>query len=104
MSGPIAPAPSLATAFRRAEGIVGRRIGGEYVLVPIVGRGADVEAIFHLNGLGAFIWERLDGRTTGEAIVGAVAEHYDVERARAARDYCEFLGKLESVGAVQAGL
>lgn len=82
--------------------MVGRRIAGEYLLVPLVGRGADVDSIYHLNPLGAFIWERLDGRTSGEIIVSAIVEHYDVEREAATADYRQYLGKLESIDAIRA--
>ncbi len=80
--------------------MVGRKVAGEYILVPIVGRGADVDAIFNLNGVGAFIWERLDGKTGGAEIVHALAERYDVDEARAGDDYCDFIGKLQSIHAV----
>jgi hypothetical protein len=81
--------------------MVGRRIAGEYILVPLVGRGADVDSIYHLNPLGAFIWERLDGLADGDAIVAAIVENYDVERKTAAADYRQYLGKLESIHAIR---
>jgi hypothetical protein len=93
-------APSLAQAFARCERMVGRRIAEEYVLVPIVGRGADLDAIFNLNRVGAFIWERLDGRSTGEEIVKALVEQFDVEPARAIDDYRAFLAQLLAIEAV----
>jgi hypothetical protein len=99
---PDAPASVLQRRYARSERMVGRRIAGEYIIVPIVGRGADLDAIFHLNGVGAFIWEKLDGTTTGEAIAEAIAERYEVDRTTACRDYVEFMEKLESVGAIQA--
>jgi len=80
--------------------MVGRRIAGEYILVPIVGHGADLDAIYTLNALGAFIWERLDGNTAGAAIVEAIAERYDVDIARAAKDYLPFLAHLQTIGAI----
>jgi hypothetical protein len=81
--------------------MVSRRIAGEYVLVPIVGHGAQVDSIFNLNAVGAFIWERLDGRTKGEAIVEALVDRYEVTRQRAEADYQSFLAKLLSIEAVQ---
>ena len=98
---PDAPASVLQRCYARSERMVGRRIAGEYILVPIVGRGADLDAIFHLNGLGALIWEKLDGKTTGEAIAEAIAERYDADKTTACRDYSEFIEKLESIGAIQ---
>ena len=77
----------LRTAFTRSDRIVGRRIAGEYVLVPIVGRGADVDSIFTLNRVGTFIWEQLDGVKTGEQVVRALGEAFEVDAGRARQDY-----------------
>ena len=96
-----AETPSLTQVFVRSERMVGRRIAEEYVLVPIVGRGPELEAIFNLNRVGAFIWERLDGRASGDEIVGDLVERFDVERARAVDDYRAFMAQLLSIQAVR---
>jgi hypothetical protein len=90
----------MTGAFERSPQMVGRRIGGEYVLVPIVNRGADLDSMFTLNGVGTFIWEQLDGRRSGAQIVDALAAHFDVDALRAQEDYCRFLEQLQSIGAV----
>jgi hypothetical protein len=92
----------LNMAFIRSERIVGRRIAGEYVLVPIMGSGAEVDSIFTLNRVATFIWERLDGRATGADLVGALEKKFDVDAERARTDYCEFVEKLQSIRAVAA--
>lgn len=93
-------APGLGDAYARGARIVGRRIAGEYVLVPLATHGADLDAIFNLNAVGAFIWERLDGRTTGAAIVSALVEEFDVVEERAREDYLAFVAQLEGLRAV----
>ena len=93
------PGPSLDQVYLRSERMVGRRIADEFVLVPIVGRGADVDGIYNLNRLGAFIWERLDGRD-GSAIVAEIVDQFDVDSQGAARDYRGFITKLQSINAV----
>src|SRR5204863_354692 len=45
----VVKAPRLGDAYARGARIVGRRIAGEYVLVPLVTHGADLDAIFNLN-------------------------------------------------------
>ena len=37
--------PRLEEAWARAERMVGRRIGDEYVLMPLAGRGADLDRV-----------------------------------------------------------
>jgi len=90
----------LETPWSRSDRMVGRRIAGEYVIVPIMGRGADVDSIFTLNRVGAFIWERLDGVRRGPDVIQALGREFDVDEPRAQRDYCEFVRKLQSIGAV----
>ncbi len=88
------------SVFARSDRIVGRRIGGEYLLVPLAGRGADLDSILNLNRVGAFIWEHLDGRRTGDEVVHALVARFDVDRPRASRDYSEFLEQLRELRAV----
>ena len=90
----------LGAAWARAERVVGRRIGAAYVLVRLAGRDADLDSILNLNRVAVFIWEHLDGARTGEAIVQAVVERFDVERARAEVDTLELLGTLLELKAI----
>jgi len=94
-------APRLSDVFVRSERIVGRRIAGEYVLVPLVGRGADADFIYTLNRVAAAMWEGLDGKATGNDVVRLVVERYEVEPERAGRDYLELMETLESIDAVR---
>ncbi len=56
---------TLNDVYAHSTRVVGRRIGDEFVLVPLAGRGADIEDILNLNKVGAFIWEQLDGARDG---------------------------------------
>lgn len=93
-------APSLDHVFGRSERMVARRIADEFVLVPIVGHGAQVDSIYNLNRVGAFVWEQLDGRRPGVQIVELLMARFDVDRATAEEDYRVFIAKLLSIGAV----
>ena len=90
----------LETRWARSDRMVGRRIAGEYVIVPIMGSGAEVDSIFTLNRVGAFIWERLDGARDGDEVVAALAAEFEVDDRRARKDYCGFVRKLHSIRAV----
>jgi methyltransferase-like protein len=67
--------------------MLGRRIGDQYVLVRLAERGADVDSILNLNRVAAFVWEQLDGERSGQEVVEAVLERFEVERFRAEQDY-----------------
>ena len=91
---------ALGTVFVRSQRMVGRRVADEYILVPIVGRGANLDSIFNLNRVGAFIWESLDGRQDGHAIVEALTGRFEVDRLQAEDDYHAFLAQLLSIQAI----
>jgi len=97
-----AAAIRLGEAWARSERMVGRRIGDEYVLVPLAGRGADLDSILNLNRVAAFVWEQLDGERSGGDVVEAVLERFDVARARAEQDYLELIDTLVELGAVSS--
>jgi hypothetical protein len=80
--------------------MIGRRIGEEYVLVPLAGRGADLDSILNLSRVAAFVWEQLDGSRTGAAVVDAVVERFQVERERAEADILELLDTLLALAAI----
>jgi hypothetical protein len=84
----------------RSPSVVGRRVAGEFILVPIVSRGVDASAIYSLNAVGTFIWERLDGATAGHVLVEALVEAFEVDPSRAREDYEHFVGQLSSLGAI----
>jgi hypothetical protein len=104
MTNSAARQPSLDDVFVRSPDIVAREIAGECLLVPIAHRGANLDAIYNLNRVGAFIWRRMDGLTPGHAIVGGVAQQFAVEPERAAADFSEFASLLLSIGAISAAL
>jgi hypothetical protein len=93
-------APSLAHVFARSDRMVGRQVADEFILVPLVGKGADVDSILNLNRVGTFIWETLDGARDGAAVVAALVRQFEVDRDRAAEDYLGFVAKLLSVHAL----
>jgi hypothetical protein len=90
----------LEAAYGKSSRVVGRRIGDEYVLVPLAGRGADLDSILNLNRVGAFIWEQIDGVRTGNDVVDALVDRFEVDRAQAEVDYLDFLTKLRGLKAV----
>ena len=87
----------LSRRYRKSPDLVFRQIAGEFVLVPIRHDVADLEAVYTLGGVGARIWELLDGERDGHAILGQIVQEYDVTPEEARTDLVEFLGELEAV-------
>ena len=85
---------NMATTYRKKDKIAGRSIAGESFLIPVCGQPAGMENIFVLNPLADFIWQRLDGERSLEAIVAEIIENYDVEGEQASVDAVDFIGRL----------
>ena len=91
---------SLEVAWARSERMVGRSVAGEFVLVPLRDRAADIDAIYNLSRVAAFIWERCDGRTPGREVVRAIVKQFEVEEEEAAADYLRLVEQLRSIEAL----
>ena len=84
--------------YQRAENIVSRKIAGETILVPIRGKLADMQNIFTLNAVGAYIWNQLDGTKSLALILESVLDHFEVSRQEAEKDILEFMGRTAETG------
>jgi methyltransferase-like protein len=84
----------LSSRFRKKEDIVTRRIAGETLLVPVYGDLANMERIFTLDPVAAFIWEQLDGEKSLEDIRDGVLGAFDVKEEQAETDIFEFIEEL----------
>jgi hypothetical protein len=88
--------------YRRKEGIAGREIAGESFLIPVCGTPVDMNDIFVMNPLGDFIWRRLDGERTLDAIVDEIIAEFDVASEQAGADASDFVGQLLRNSLVEA--
>ena len=82
------------TCFKQEDHVVTREIVGETILVPIRGKLADMQRIFTLNDVGAYIWNQLDGRIGLENICRGIVTEFDVFREQAKNDLNEFISEL----------
>lgn len=86
--------------YRRDESIVSRRIEDEVILVPIRQDVADLESIYTLNEVGAYIWEQMDGLRTIADIAALIVDEFEVSEHEAKRDLTEFTQQLSAIGAI----
>ena len=80
--------------LKKIENIVFRKIGDEYILVPIAASVADVESIFNLNETGAAIWDRIDGKKSLKEIVAQIQGEYEAEGQQVEMDVVEFVNEM----------
>ena len=86
--------------YKKRDEVMSRRIAGEVLLVPIKGNLADMQKLFVLEGVGEFIWERLDGNQTVQQLEDAVCENFEVMADDARNDIEEFIGRLKERGLI----
>jgi coenzyme PQQ synthesis protein D (PqqD) len=87
--------------FTKKGEFVTRLIAGEALVVPVKGQVGDLEAIYNLNDVAAFLWMLIDGgRGLGE-LVDAVCEEFEVTVEDAERDTMQFIAALEEAGMIE---
>ena len=84
--------------YRREDNIVSRKIAGETILVPIRGNLADMQHIFTLNAVGAFIWDQLDGAKNLADILDLLLDRFEVSKEEAEIDILEFITQTADTG------
>jgi hypothetical protein len=86
--------------YQRNPDYIFRQIIDELVLVPVRQDVADMDAIYTLNEVGAFIWRQLEGPRNLDALQVAVLAEYDAEAATVTSDVAAFVDALLAIGAV----
>lgn len=89
------------TRIKRSDNFIFRKVVNEMILVPVKQNVADMEHIFTLNEVGAFVWDKLSESSTIDELHEAVLEEFDVEPAIAQQDLKLFLEDLEAFQALE---
>ena len=87
--------------FTHNRNFVFRRIEDETILVPIKNHVGDLDSLFSLNPVGAFIWQHIDGSNSLSAILNLILSEFDVAADAANEDLIQFVDELREIGAVQ---
>ncbi|MDD3876995.1 MAG: PqqD family protein [Bacteroidales bacterium] len=77
--------------------VVCRKIDEEMVLVPLVNDVADMNVIYTLNEVAAFIWEQIDGVKSIEDITKLVLQNFDTDAQTAEKDVSDFIRDLNQI-------
>ena len=90
----------LERIYKKSDSVVFRKIGNEFILVPIRQDVGDLESIYTLNETGARIWELIDGKTKVSKIKERLVEEFEVLPEKAEKDLIEHLRQLEEIEAI----
>lgn len=101
--GAPAPPDHLRTRFRRAPGVIARRVAGEMVLVPLASDAAARDTrFFVMNVTAERLWSLLDSPRTGDELAQQLTQAFEVDLPRARADVSAFLADLREQGAIIA--
>jgi hypothetical protein len=89
------------SGMRKKGEFVTRSIAGETLVVPVRGHVGDLDAIYSLNEVGAFIWEQIDGRKGVTQVAEAVSGEFEVALEQAEKETSEFFAALEAAGMIE---
>ena len=87
--------------YRQDTNVVPRSLGDDLVLIPLLSDVDQLDCLYALNELGAYIWSQIDGRRTVGEIAQAIVSEFDVDLQTARTDLVAFLADLSEVKAVQ---
>jgi hypothetical protein len=87
--------------YQRNEDFIFRKIVEEIILVPIKQNVAEMEAVFTLNEVGAFLWEQLGQPRSLSELHNAVLNEFEADPAKVLEDIEDFLQAAETFGAVK---
>lgn len=87
--------------YVRNPDFIYRRIVDESVLVPIHQDVANMDSIYTLNGMGAFLWEHLAVPSSRAELQSAVLAEYDADMEVLESDLEKFLDEMTSIDALR---
>lgn len=89
-----------SSVLQHAQDIVCRRVGGESILVPIRQNVGNLDYVYTLSEVAADVWTLLDGKHSVDAIIDAICERYDIDRATATADVTTLVTDLTEAALV----
>ena len=92
---------TVDTQYGRNPDFIYRKIVEEYVLVPLHQNVADMECVYTLNEVGAFIWENLTQPASKADLQKAMLDAYDAEPEVLVADLEQFLDEMTAIGALK---
>ena len=86
--------------YKRNENFVFRRIDNETILVPIKDNVGDMNCIYNLNEVGAFIWQNIKCKNSVSDIKKMIVSEFEVSETQAEADLTEFVNDLREIEAI----
>ena len=82
--------------IRTKKGFILRKLGKEYMAVPVGEASKDFNGMIRMNETGAFYWKELEQGITEDALVGRMLERFEnLDEETARKDLREFLETMK---------
>ena len=92
---------ALDRVYQKNQNFVFRKIDSDTLLVPIKNDVGDMDCIYNLNEMGAFVWEHLDGQKSAQDIKNLILAEFDVSVQEAEADLEKFVMQLSEIEAIK---
>jgi hypothetical protein len=86
--------------YKRNENFVFRQIENETILVPIKDNVGDMNCIYNLNEVGAFIWQNIKCKNSVVDLKNMILSEFEVTESQAEADLDEFVKDLNEIEAI----
>jgi len=86
--------------YKRNENFVFRQIDNETILVPIKDNVGDMNCIYNLNEVGAFIWQNIKCKNSLTGLKDMILSEFEVTESQAEADLNEFIKGLKEIEAI----
>ena len=86
--------------YKRNENFVFRQIENETILVPIKDNVGDMNCIYNLNEVGAFIWQNIKCKNSVVDFKNMILSEFEVTESQAEADLDEFVKNLNEIEAI----
>lgn len=82
--------------MKAKKGFILRRLGQEYMVVPIGEASKNLNGMIRMNETGAFLWKELENGITEEELIGKMLERFEeLDEETAHKDLREYLETME---------
>lgn len=86
--------------YKKNPGMLSREIGGEVVLLPINQNIGNLDNIYALNEVGAFIYGNINEKNSLSEILQMIIEEFDVNVETAKNELNNFIQCLKEINAI----
>lgn len=88
---------TLSELYAHKSQFAARTVGNEKVLVPLKKSIAQMNSMYTLNEVGAFIWDSIYEQTTSDELVSAIVDEFEIDSETARRDVAQFIQNMQEI-------